>query len=194
MSPCPPCHTDDMELPDPTTARLLDPDAPSPADVDAYRLLTADIASGVAVVAARHRRRDVAATVTGFLDVSWDPPTMLVSLFEEGRICDAVESSGAWALSVLRRDQEGIANWLASPGNPVEGLLDGVPFRRAPRSGAPVLDGALAWFELATVAVHTAATHRIVVGEVTAMGRGVEEAAADDPLVHYARGYRGLAR
>jgi flavin reductase (DIM6/NTAB) family NADH-FMN oxidoreductase RutF len=183
-----------MELPDPVRARLLDPAGPSPGDVDSYRLLAADIASGVGVVAARHRRRDHATTVTGFLDVSWDPPTMLVSLFEEGRICEAVESAGAWTLSLLRRDQEGVANWLASPGNPVEGLLDRVPFRRAPRSGAPVLDGALAWFELSTVAVHPAATHRIVVGEVTAMGRGVPEGGADDPLVHFARGYRSLGR
>ena len=127
-----------MELPDPAPAHLIDPAAPDAEDVGAYRLLAADIASGVAVVAARHRRRDVAATVTGFLDVSYDPPTMLVSLFEEGRICDAVESSGAWTLSVLRRDQEGTANWLASPGSPVEGLLDRVPFRRAPGSGAAI--------------------------------------------------------
>jgi len=183
-----------MELPDAAPARLLDPAAPRPEDVDAYRVLAADIASGVGVVAARHRRRDHAATVTGFLDVSWDPPTMLVSLFEEGRICEAVESSGAWTLSLLRRDQEGIANWLASPGNPVEGLLDSVPFRRAPRSGAAVVDGALAWFELSTVAVHPAATHRVVVGEVTAVGRGVAEGEADDPLVHFARGYRSLSR
>ena len=183
-----------MELPDAAPAHLIDPAAVDTADAEAYRLLAADIASGVAVVAARHRRRDVAATVTGFLDVSYDPPTMLVSLFEEGRICDAVESSGAWTLSVLRRDQEGVANWLASPGNPVEGLLARVPFRRAPHCGAPVLAGALAWFELSTVAVHTAATHRIVVGEVTAMGRAVAEGDADDPLVHFARGYRGVSR
>ena len=183
-----------MELPEAVPAHLIDPAAVDTEDADAYRLLAADIASGVAVVAATHRRRDVAATVTGFLDVSYDPPTMLVSLYEEGRICDAVESSGAWTLSVLRRDQEGVANWLASPGNPVEGLLERVPFRRAPHSGAPVLDGALAWFELSTVAVHTAATHRLVVGEVTAMGRGVAEGEADDPLVHYARGYRRVSR
>lgn len=181
-----------MELPDAVPAHLLDPGAVAAEDAETYRLLAADLASGVAVVAARHRRRDVAATVTGFLDVSYDPPTMLVSLFEEGRICDAVESSGAWTLSVLRRGQEGVAAWLASPGNPVEGLLDRVPFRRAPRSGAPVLDGALVWFELSTVAVHTAATHRVVVGEVTAMGRGVREMDADEPLVHYARSYRGV--
>lgn len=183
-----------MELPDAAPAHLIDPSALDAQDQDAYRMLAADIASGVAVVAARYRGRDVAATVTGFLDVSYDPPTMLVSLFEEGRICDAVESSGAWALSVLRRDQAGVANWLASPGNPVEGLLERVPFRRAPHSGAPVLDGSLAWFELSTVAVRTAATHRLVIGEVTALGRGVAESEADDPLVHYARGYRGLSR
>ncbi|MEF3120764.1 flavin reductase family protein [Kocuria flava] len=181
-----------MELPDPVPAHLVDPSSVSAEDTGAYRLLAADIASGVGVVAARHRRRDHAATVTGFLDVSWDPPTMLVSLFEEGRICEAVEESGAWALSLLRREHEGTANWLASPGNPVEGLLDRVPFRRAPHSGAPVLAGSLAWFELRTTAVHTAATHRLVVGEVVALGRGVPEGGAADPLVHFGRGYHGL--
>lgn len=164
---------------------------------DGYRLLAEELASGVAVVAARHRRRDHAVTVTGWLDISYDPPTMAVSLFDEARICEAVEASPTWTLSVLRRDQEPIATWLASPGNPVDGLLDRVSFRRSPVGAVPLIDAALAWFELETQQIHTAATHRLVVGRVVAMGRGGEPGAAGSatgavPLVHWGRGFHGL--
>ncbi len=164
---------------------------------DAYRLLAEELASGVAVVSARHRRRDHAVTVTGWLDVSYDPPTMAVSLFDEARICEAVEASPTWVLSVLRRDQESIATWLASSGNPVDGLLDSVPFRRSPVGGAAVLDAAPAWFELETEQIHTAATHRLVVGRVVAMGRGGPSGSGPEhsrggPLVHWGRGFHGL--
>lgn len=167
------------------------------AFTDGYRLLAEELASGVAVVAARHRRRDHAVTVTGWLDISYDPPTMAVSLFDEARICEAVESSPTWTLSVLRREQESTATWLASPGNPVDGLLDGVGFRRSPVGGAAVLDGALAWFELETQQIHPAATHMLVVGRVVAMGRGGEQGASTSqgqagPLVHWGRGFHGL--
>jgi flavin reductase (DIM6/NTAB) family NADH-FMN oxidoreductase RutF len=181
-----------MEIPDAPHAHLVGSDGPGEADREVYRGLAADIASGVAVVAARHRGHDVAATVTGYLDVSHDPPTLLVSLYEEGRACEAVEAAGAWTLSLLARDQRGIASWLASPGNPVVGLLNQVPFLRAPVSGAAVVEGALAWFEVRTVRAVTVATHRLVVGEVVAMGRGA--GAGDDPLVHFARDYTGLRR
>ncbi|NHU86053.1 flavin reductase [Kocuria sp. JC486] len=163
---------------------------------DRYRVLASELASGVAIVSARHRGRDHAVTVTGWLDVSWDPPTMAVSLFDEARICEAVEGSGTWVLSVLARDQEGVATWLASPGNPVEGLLNTVAFRRAESSGAPVIDRCLAWFEVRTEQVHSAATHRIVIGRVVAMGRGRAPGdarqAEQDPLVHWSRSFHGL--
>jgi flavin reductase (DIM6/NTAB) family NADH-FMN oxidoreductase RutF len=182
-----------MELEGAPPAHRVETAGATQQDRDRYRELASDIAAGVGVVAARHRGRDVAATVTGILDVSYDPPTLLVSLFDEGRICDAVQGAEAWTLSLLRRDQQGIANWLASPGNPVHGLLNTVPFRRAPHSGAAVVDGALAWFDLRTVAAHPAATHMLFVGEVVAMGRGTEGSADDDPLLHFAGGYRGIA-
>jgi flavin reductase (DIM6/NTAB) family NADH-FMN oxidoreductase RutF len=109
-------------------------------------------------------------------------------------MAEAVESAGVWTLSLLAADQRGTADWLASPGNPVMGLLSQVPFRRAPVGGAAVVEGALAWFELRTVDTMRVATHLLVVGEVLSMGRGTGAGTADDPLVHFARGYRGLRR
>lgn len=181
-----------MELPEPLAGHRIEPASPDEDDIDAYRLLAGDIASATAVVATRHRGHDVAATVTGFLDVSYDPPTMLVSLYAEGRIAEAVEAAGAWTLSLLAGRHEGTANWLASAGNPVHGLLSQVPFRRAPLSGAAVIDGAISWFELRTSAVHRIATHLVVAGEVVAMGGCDDLPAANDPLVHFSREYRHL--
>ena len=150
----------------------LDP-RPTDVQVERYRTLAADHAVGVGVVCSRYRGKDHAITVTAFADVSYDPPTMLVCLYDMGRICEAVESSGSWTLSLLNADQRSVANWLASPGN-------------------PVIDGCLSWFELDTVSTHTAATHLVVVGRVTAMGRGVDAGAADRPLIHFAREYKSI--
>ena len=103
-----------------------------------------------------------------------------------------METSGVWTLSLLNSAQRSVANWLASPGNPVDGLLDSIPFHRTESSGTPVLDGSLAWFELETVSSHTAATHEVFVGRVVSMGRGEGSGNADQPLVHFAREYRSL--
>ncbi len=162
-------------------------------EIDSYRLLSADIASGVAVVSTRLRGRDYAATVSGFLSVSYDPPTLLVSLYSDSRIAEAVVDSGTWALSLLSARQRGTANWLASPGSPLEGLLSQVDYGRGPVTGAAVIEDCIAWFEVRTTQVTTAATHQLVVGEVIAMGRraGAEDEA--DPLVHFASAYGRLA-
>ena len=161
--------------------------------IDSYRLLSADIASGVAVVSTRLRGRDYAATVSGFLSVSYDPPTLLVSLYAESRIAEAVVESGSWALSLLSASQRGTANWLASPGSPLEGLLNQVNYGRGPATGAAIIEGCIAWFEVRTTQVTTAATHQLVVGEVVAMGRRAAPDDEADPLVHFASSYGRLA-
>ncbi|WP_341392722.1 flavin reductase family protein [Arthrobacter sp. G119Y2] len=160
--------------------------------INSYRLLSADIASGVAVVSTRLRGRDYAATVSGFLSVSYDPPTLLVSLYAESRIAEAVVESGTWALSLLSARQRGTANWLASPGSPLEGLLSQVDYGRGPVTEAAVIEGCIAWFEVRTTSVTTAATHQLVVGEVVAMGRRASAEDEADPLVHFASAYAGL--
>lgn len=183
----------DMESPGNLNAHQLAGSVPSDAAVELYRRLSADIAAGVGVVSTTLRNRDYAATVTGFLSVSYDPPTMLVSLYAESRIGEAVEEAGVWALSLLSGRHQGAANWLASPGTPLQGLLAQVPFRRGPATGSAVLDGALAYFELRTVSVHQAATHLLIIGEVLSMGSDADPAEAPDPLIHFGSSYQRLA-
>lgn len=182
-----------METPGTLDARRLGDEPPSEADIDLYRVLSADISAGVAVVSTSLHKRDYAATVTAFLSVSYDPPTMLVSLYAGSRIGEAIATTGAWALSLLRSKHQGSADWLASPGTPVEGLLSQVPYRRGPATGSVILDGSIAYFELRTVAIHPAATHLLIVGEVLAMGSDAPAAEVPDPLIHFASAYHRLA-
>ncbi|MGO4384354.1 flavin reductase family protein [Specibacter sp. RAF43] len=181
-----------MELSAPLDAHLVSPHIPLQEDIDEYRRLSAEQAAGVAVVTTVWRGRDYAATVSAYLSVSYDPPTMLVSLYEGSRIAQAVAGSGLWALTLLTAEQKRDANWLASPGTPVEGLLSQIPFRRGPGTGCAILEGGLAYFEVSTTAVHEAATHLLVVGAVTAMGSQTTWQPGSSPLVHYAGDYRRL--
>lgn len=160
--------------------------------MEGYRRLSADAAAAVGVVSTTLRGRDYAATVSAFMSISYDPPTMLVSLYSESRIAEAVSEAGVWALSLLTSRQRGVANWLASPGTGLEGLLSPVPYRRAPVTGAAVVGGALGYFELKTTAVHAAATHLLIVGEVLTMGTEVDPADAMDPLIHFGSAYHQL--
>lgn len=182
----------DMELDGALPATPIAAGGPGQADIDEFRRLSAEAAAGVAVVSTRLRGRDYAATVSAYLSVSYDPPTMLVSLYAESRIAHAVLESGAWALSLLTPGHRGAANWLASPGTPVEGLLERIAFRRGPATQAAVLEGALAYFELETAVVHTAATHLLVVGTVRSMGAQEDPGPAAGPLLHYGGQYRQL--
>lgn len=157
------------------------------ADGDAYRALSGNAAKGIAVVTAAHRGWDHAVTVSDYLSVTYDPPTMLVSLYSLSRIVEAVAGAGRWGLSLLASDQRSVAERFGEQGAPLDALLRQTPhFRRDP-DGPALIAGALCWFELRTVATHEAATHTLVVGEVTAMGRAREFGAK--PLVRFQSGY-----
>ena len=58
------------------TPHRLDPGHIEAADRMLYQWLNGRTAKGVGVVSCVHHGRDYAATVTDFLSVSYDPPTM----------------------------------------------------------------------------------------------------------------------
>jgi flavin reductase (DIM6/NTAB) family NADH-FMN oxidoreductase RutF len=170
------------------TERTLGESETTLEDQDAYKLLNASAAKGVAVVSALHRGWDNAVTVTDYLSVSYDPPTMLVSLYGLSRMAEAVAGTGRWGVSVLAADQRAVADALGEEGRPLVGLLGQIPYFRREEGAPALVSGALTWFELRTVAVHEAATHLLFVGEVVAMGTA--GSAVQAPLVRFQSGYR----
>ncbi|GAA4285201.1 flavin reductase family protein [Brevibacterium daeguense] len=143
--------------------------ASDPRFVDAYRSLSEDIAAGLAVLSCLRSGRGQAITIDSYLDVSWDPPTMAVSIYGGSRMMESLEFTDSCALSILNQEQKGVAQWLGEPGQPLYGVLDTVSTITSP-AGLPVIAGCLAFFDLRIVDRVEVATHVLVVGEVTACG------------------------
>ena len=159
----------------------ISPDPEPLADPDTFRAAVGRLPAGVAVVTLRWRDVDHAMTASAVASVSLDPPMLLFCVHEDARFREALDAVDRWALSVLADTAAPVADWLASPGRPAVGQLGRVPHTTGPRTGAPLVDDAAAWFECRTSAVHRAGDHDIVVGEVL---RAVQGRATAGGLVH----------
>lgn len=155
-----------------------------PSFIDAYRSAAQDIPRPVGVLACSLGSARYAITVDSFLDVSYDPPTMALSVYSGSRMAEQLESVDTCALSILASRQKGIAQWLGEPGQPVRGLLDPLDTAEAP-SGSPVISGAVAWFDLRVAQRVEIATHTLLAATVTAVG----SRHGSEPLIHWADAY-----
>jgi flavin reductase (DIM6/NTAB) family NADH-FMN oxidoreductase RutF len=146
-----------------------------------YRAVAARLPGAVCVVAVRWRSSLHATTVSSVASVSLAPPQLLFCVHADARLSDALADVDLWTLSVLAGDQAPVADWLASPGRPTIGQLERVPHTVSDVTGAMRVDGAAAWFDCRTAAIHPSGDHLIVVGEVLAAAAPGSAAGA---LVH----------
>ncbi len=158
----------------------------APVDPARFRDAASRFASGVTVAAATHQRRHHAITATAFASLSLDPPLVLLALDRAGQLIELVRRSGAVGLSVLSADQEAIGRRASTPGRALQPLVEEAPTTTA-ITGAPLLLGALAWFDCEVESISEHGDHAIIVGRVVA-------AAATDgePLLYFSRGYHRL--
>lgn len=150
-------------------------------DPDVFRAAIGRLPAGVGVVSLRWRGTDHATTVSSLASVSLDPPLLLFCVHSDARLREALDDVDEWAVSVLADTAGPVADWLASPGRPAVGQLARVPHATAARTGAALIDGAAAWFECRTAAIHPAGDHDIVVGSVLDARQGAPDAGG---LVH----------
>jgi flavin reductase len=163
-----------MSVPAPDPAQQpADPEA----DEAAYRRAVGHFATGVTVVTTRLGTFDHAMTASAFTSVSLEPVLVLVCVDKEARFRDAVVESGTWAASILSAADRRAAEWFATKGRPLVGQLDRYPHHPG-LTGAPLLDGALAWLECRTRAVYDGGDHDIVLGSVLVAKEGERDASA----------------
>lgn len=130
------------------------------------RQVMAQFAAGVTVVTTMRDTVAHALTATAFASVSLSPPLVLVCVSKTSRFHAAVTSTQTWAVSVLAAEQETLARHFSRAGRDLLTQFDGVEVRPAPLSGAPMLEGALAWLECSTYASYDGGDHTILVGQV----------------------------
>jgi 3-hydroxy-9,10-secoandrosta-1,3,5(10)-triene-9,17-dione monooxygenase reductase component len=127
----------------------------------------------------------VGFSVSSFFSVSLEPALVGFCAGKESSAWPVIRAAGSFCVNVLAADQEAVSRQLAVRGGD---RFRGVGWVPAP-SGAPRLEGALAWIDCDIDAVHDAGDHEICVGRVCDLH--VERESG--PLVYYRGGYGGFA-
>ena len=151
------------------------------------REVLAHRAAGVAVVTSRLGEELRGLTVSAWCSVALVPPLVLACVELVTNTHEAIEQSRIFAVTMLAREQEFLADRFAGRAIPAGPTFAGIPYRLA-ATGAPILAGGIGWLDCRVVAMHPGGTHSIVVGEVVAAGMA-EDAASMAPLLYLRRSY-----
>ncbi|MFN3652821.1 MAG: flavin reductase family protein [Armatimonadota bacterium] len=145
-------------------------------------------ASGITVVTVRDEDGHVhGMTASSFTSVSLQPPLVLLCINRGSRTHHLLAERRAFGVHLLSEGMEELSNRCAGLRGEPAHRLDDLPHQSTP-TGAPILEGALAWMDCTLWAQYDGGDHTIYIGEIQA--GGTREGA---PLLWYNRGYRHLA-
>lgn len=142
------------------------------------------ISYSVSVVSTEVKGELYAKTINTLIPVAADEPSVLVSLYFSGTLASKVIESGKFCVSVLSNEQRQIAEDFAKPG------LEKDPFEsykwRRLSTGAPAIEGGVAYLDCEVVESIQYSTHLLIVGRIVQIDTGETEL----PLLHHRRAYR----
>jgi flavin reductase (DIM6/NTAB) family NADH-FMN oxidoreductase RutF len=156
---------------------------------EGFRQVLGSFATGVTVVTTRGEEHAYGMTANAFSSVSLDPPLVLICGRKASEGSEYIERNGVFAINILAAHQEPLSRYFASKDRPRgRDAFRDVPHRIAV-SGAPILDGTVAFLDCSLHAAHDAGDHKIFIGEVLA----IETDPAAKPLLFHGGGYRFLS-
>jgi flavin reductase (DIM6/NTAB) family NADH-FMN oxidoreductase RutF/DNA-binding IclR family transcriptional regulator len=158
------------------------------SDIDAghFRRVLGHFPTGVAVVTGIDPDGGPAGMAVGsFSSVSLDPPLVAFMPDKKSTSWPKFRDAGSFCVNILGAEQESVCRTFAMRGGDKFADLSWRPAG----SGAPILDGVLAWIDCATEVVYEAGDHDIVIGRVQALDIGTPAL----PLVFFQGGYGRFA-
>ncbi|MFJ9785562.1 flavin reductase family protein [Amycolatopsis sp. NPDC101161] len=149
------------------------------------RQVMAQFATGVTVLTAGGEDAH-GMTANAFSSVSLEPPMVLCCVSKAARMHAAIVTAGSFGVNILAADQQDTSKYFADWRRP-DGMaqFEAVGYTPGGKTGAPLLNGALAWLECELAQVLEGGDHSIFLGRVLATSRGTGEHA----LVFYGGGY-----
>lgn len=151
-------------------------------DGQKFRQVLGHFPTGVAVVTGLDADGQPAGMAVGsFSSVSLDPPLVAFMPDKSSTSWPRFRDTGSFCVNILGADQESVCRAFASRGGDKFADLSWQPAG----SGAPLLDGVLAWIDCDTEVVHEAGDHFIVIGRVRDLDIGTPAL----PLVFFQGGY-----
>lgn len=146
-------------------------------DSQAFRRVLGHFATGVTVITSAQGGHVAGFTANSFASISLDPPLVMVSIGTHNATRAIIEASQSFCVNIMRANQEALARCFATNSpDKYEHFCDAPYHQEA--TGAPVLDGTLAWIDCRLFASHPAGDHLILLGEVMAL-----DATAGQPLL-----------
>lgn len=129
--------------------------------VELFRRLTL----GIYVVGAANGKERDAFTAAWVMQVSFDPLLLALSVNPENASWPLIQAGRAFAVSVLKSGQLDIAQRFGTRSGRDQDKLAGIRWRPG-RTGAPILEEALAYFDCQLAGVMRAGDHELVLGRV----------------------------
>jgi flavin reductase (DIM6/NTAB) family NADH-FMN oxidoreductase RutF len=155
-----------------------------PVSKDEFRRACSRFASGVTIAAVRDAAGEPhGMTVSSFTSVSLTPPLVLICLSHKASVMPHFQVAATFGVSMLRDGDRHLSTRFAAKD---ADRFDGILWHPAP-CGSPLLNGALAAVECATVNKVTAGDHDVFIAEM--IYTEVEEGL---PLIYFGSDYRTI--
>jgi flavin reductase len=155
---------------------------------EAYRDGMAHLAAAVNVITTDGPAGPGGFTASAVCSVTDDPPTLLVCLHLLSRQNEIMRTNGVLCVNALAADQAPLSALFATQGLSMDERFAPADWTTL-KTGAPVLEGAVAAFDCRIVERLERGTHAVLFCEVQAVRIGDSE-----PLVYFGRSYRAMER
>lgn len=146
-------------------------------DLQAKRIALRKIPHGVYVVGVKQDAQLNAFTATWLTQVSFTPPLVALGVKKDSHSLEMIKHDRVFSVNLLGKNQKALAEHFVKPASVVGEKLKDVRYRPG-KTGAPVLEEAIAYFEceLREVA-NERGDHAVVIGEVVEAGVHKDELA-----------------
>jgi flavin reductase (DIM6/NTAB) family NADH-FMN oxidoreductase RutF len=158
---------------------------------EGFRTVLSHLAAGVVIVTTRDPEGEPhGMTATAVCSVSLEPPLVMVCLDHDAATHTAVAQSGVFALNLLSASGEALAHHFATQS--LEKFAE-LSFASS-ETGAPVLEGSLAFCDCSVVRSVPAGDHTIFIGRVIAadVGEDLGKDHSMGPLLYYRGRYGAI--
>jgi 3-hydroxy-9,10-secoandrosta-1,3,5(10)-triene-9,17-dione monooxygenase reductase component len=136
-------------------------------DIGQYKDAMSRFVTGVTIVAGMEDGEPVGFTCQSFVSLSIDPPFIAVAPARTSTSWPRIARAGYFCVNVLGDWQGELCTGFAVSGGD---KFKGVDWHPAPVSGAPVIEGSLAWVDCRVELVHDAGDHELIIGKVLDLG------------------------
>jgi flavin reductase (DIM6/NTAB) family NADH-FMN oxidoreductase RutF len=158
-------------------------------DAEQLRAAMRTWTTGVTVVTATYNGVTHGMTVNSFTSISLEPALIAVSLGRASRTRELVARAGAFGLTILSTEQQAISDLFAGRTNNPGDRFANIKTKTL-ITGAPLIEGGLAWMDCRVVHTYDGGMNMLFIGEVVSVrseGKGA-------PLIYHDRNYWKLSQ